>query len=112
MKRSLVMLTYAAALLTAAAGCSSNDSVKQAQDANEVKADNATPSTDMGKVEKKRMEYDARFMAKAASGDMLEVEMGKQVAARATTSEAKNVPVLQMHLDMVTKMRSAVDAAK
>ena len=58
------------------------------------------------------MEYDARFMAKAASGDMLEVETGKQVAARATTSEAKNVPVLQMHLDMVTKMRPAVDAAK
>ena len=25
---------------------------------------------------------------------------------------AKNVPVLQMHLDMVTKMRPAVDARK
>ena len=199
MKRSLTMLTYAVALLTATTSCSSNDSVKQAQDANEVKADNATPSTDMGKVEKKGMEYDANFMAKAASGDMLEVEMGKQVVARAATSEAKkfaqqmvsdhtksnaelmalaakksitlpitlsddhakalkdiaekkgvkmdqeymkemlkdhqedvkefidasinasdpdikafaakNVPVLQMHLDMVTKMRPAVDAA-
>ena len=66
----------------------------------------------MGKIEKKGMEYDARFMTKAASGDMLEVEMGKQVAACATTSEAKNVPVLQMHPDMVTKMRPAVDAAK
>ena len=51
-------------------------------------------------------------MAKAASGDMLKVEMGKQVTARTTTSEAKNVPVLQMHPDMVTKMRPAVDAAK
>ena len=51
-------------------------------------------------------------MAKAASGNMLKMEMGKQVAARATTSEAENVPVLQMHLDMVTKMRPAVDAAK
>ena len=57
------------------------------------------------------MEYDAKFMTKAASGDMLKVEMGKQVAARATTSEAKNVPVLQMQPDMVTKMRPAVDAA-
>ena len=51
-------------------------------------------------------------MTKAASGNMLKVEMGKQVTAHTTTSEAENVPVLQMHLDMVTKMRPAVDAVK
>ena len=89
MKRSLLMLTYAAALLTAAASCNSNDSVKQAQATNEAKADSATASTDMGKVEKKGLEYDSEFMAKAASGGMLEVELGKLVAARAVTPEAK-----------------------
>lgn len=89
MKRSLVMLTCAAALLTAAAGCNSNDSVKQAQNVNEVKADTTTANTSMGKVEKKGMEYDSEFMTKAASGGMLEVELGKLVAARAVTPEAR-----------------------
>ena len=200
MKRSLVMLASAAALLTVGVSCNSNDSVKEAQNVNEVKADNSTANTDMGKVEKKGMEYDSEFLAKAASGGMLEVEMGKQVAARAVTPQAKefaqkmvsdhtkantelmalaakknitlptalsdehakvlkdvteekgvkmdqeymkemlkdhqedvkeftdaavkasdpdikalaakNVPILQMHLDMVTKMQPAVDAAK
>ncbi|GAC1377386.1 MAG: DUF4142 domain-containing protein [Hymenobacter sp.] len=193
------MLT-GAALLLAGAGCNSHDSVKEAQKTNEVKADSSTAATDMGKVEKKGLEYDSEFMTKAASGGMLEVEMGKQVAARAVTPQAKefaqqmvsdhtksnaelkkiaakknitlpatlgdeqakvlkdvtekkgvkmdqeymkemlkdhqedvkeftdasikasdpdikafaakNVPVLQMHLDMVTKMRPAVDAHK
>ena len=200
MKHSLAILTCAATLLTAAAGCNSNDSVKQAQNVNEVKADTTTANTGMGKIEKKGMEYDSEFMTKAASGGMLEVELGKQVATRAVTPEArkfaqqmvadhtkanaalmvlatkknitlpttlgddhkkvlkdvldkkgvkmdqeymkemlkdhqedvkeftdasinasdpeikalaaKNVPVLQMHLDMVTKMRPAVDARK
>lgn len=35
------------------------------------------------------MKYDAKFTARTASGDMLEVETSKQVAARVTTSEAK-----------------------
>lgn len=200
MKRPLITLFSAAMLLITAAGCNSNDSVKQAEKVNEAKADSATADTDMGKVEKKGQEYDAEFLAKAASGGMLEVEMGKQVAARAVTPDAKkfaeqmvsdhtksnaelmalaakknitlptalsdkhqdvlkdvteekgvkmdqeymkemlkdheedvkeftdasikasdpdikafaakNVPVLQMHLDMVTKMKATVDAAK
>ncbi len=200
MKRTLLFLTSAAVLLTAGVSCNSTDSVKQAQEANETKADSATPDTSMGEVEKKGMDYDSEFMTKAASGGMLEVEMGKQVAARAVTPDAKkfaeqmvadhtkannelmalaakknitlptalsdkhkdvlkdvldekgvkmdqeymkkmlkdhqedvkeftdasikasdpdikafaakNVPVLQMHLDMVTKMKPTVDAAK
>ncbi len=200
MKSSFVTLTCAAALLIAGAGCTSHDSVKEAQKTNDMKADSTTASTDVGKVEKEGAEYDSDFMAKAASGGMLEVEMGKQVAARAVTPEAKqfaqkmvadhtkanaelmalaakknitlptalsdehakvlkdvvekkgvkmdqeymkemlkdhqedvkeftdasvkasdpdikalaakDVPILQMHLDMVTKMRPAVDAAK
>ena len=43
----------------------------------------------MGKIEKEGLDYDSEFMTKAASGGMLEVEMGKQVAARAATPEAK-----------------------
>ena len=89
MQRSLVIMTCAATLLTAGISCNSNDSVKQAQSVNEVKADTTTANTDMGKVEKKGMEYDSEFMTKAASGGMLEVEMGKQVATRAVTPEAK-----------------------
>jgi putative membrane protein len=200
MKRSFITLLSAVALLISAAGCSSNDSVKQAEAVNEAKADSTTADTDMGKVEKEGKEYDAEFLANAASGGMLEVEMGKAVAARAVTPDAKkfaeqmvsdhtksnaelmalatkknvtlptalsdkhkdvlkdvteekgvkmdqeymkemlkdhqedvkeftdasikasdpdikafaakNVPVLQMHLDMVTKMKATVDAAK
>jgi putative membrane protein len=200
MKRPFIALLSAATLLIAAAGCNSNDSVKEAQKANEAKADSTTANTGMGKIEEKGMDYDSEFMTKAASGGMLEVELGKQVAARAVTPEAKkfarqmvsdhtkanaelmalaakknitlpttlgddhakvlkdvvekkgvkmdqeymkemlkdheedvkeftdasikasdpdikafatkNVPVLKMHLDMVTKMRPAVDAAK
>lgn len=89
MKRTLVLLASAAFLLTAGTSCDSNDSVKQAQDQNETKADNATANTDMGDVKKEGMEYDSEFMAKAASGGMLEVELGKQVAARAVTPDAK-----------------------
>ncbi|MBO2013112.1 DUF4142 domain-containing protein [Hymenobacter negativus] len=89
MKRPIVTLLSAATLLIFTAGCNSDDSVKQAQEANEMKADSTTANTDMGKVEEKGMDYDAEFLAKAASGGMLEVEMGKQVAARAVTPQAK-----------------------
>lgn len=89
MKRTFVMLTSAVALLVAGAGCNSNDSVKQAQEANEVKADSTTANTETGKIEEKGKDYDSEFLTKAASGGMLEVEMGKQVAARAVTPQAK-----------------------
>ncbi|UOQ98687.1 DUF4142 domain-containing protein [Hymenobacter sp. 5317J-9] len=87
MKRSLITLCSAAVLLATA--CNSHDSVKEAQETNEAKADNATPSTETGKLEEKKMDYDSEFLTKAASGGMLEVELGKQVAARAITPEAK-----------------------
>ncbi|MDO7850307.1 DUF4142 domain-containing protein [Hymenobacter convexus] len=89
MKRSFITLFSAATVLLAAAGCNSNDSVKEAQKTNEVKADSTTANDAVGKVEKKGMDYDSEFMTKAASGGMLEVEMGKQVLARAITPEAK-----------------------
>ena len=89
MKASLLLLASAVTALAVATGCNSNDAVKEAQGINEVKNDQTTASTDMGEIEKKRLAYDSEFMTKAASGGMLEVELGKQVAARAVTPEAK-----------------------
>ena len=89
MKRFFVTLLSTATLLSAAVSCNSNDSVKEAQQANEAKADSTTTASAAGNVQEKNLNYDAEFMAKAASGGMLEVEMGKQVAARAVTPEAK-----------------------
>ena len=89
MKRFFVTLLSTATLLSAAVSCNSNDSVKEARQANEAKADSATSASAAGTVQEKNLNYDAEFMAKAASGGMLEVELGKQVAARAVTPEAK-----------------------
>lgn len=89
MKRPIITLLSAAALLIATAGCNSNDSVKQAQEANEAKADSTTANTETGKIEEKGLDYDSEFLTKAASGGMLEVEMGKQVLARAVTPQAR-----------------------
>jgi putative membrane protein len=83
-------LTLAAALLLGAASCnSSSDSVKEAQQTNEAKIDSTTQDTGQGAAVRDDKEYDSEFMTKAASGGMLEVELGKVVAQRATTPEAK-----------------------
>jgi putative membrane protein len=83
-------LLLAAALLLGAASCnSSSDSVKEAQQTNEAKIDSTTQDTGQGAVVREDKEYDSEFMTKAASGGMLEVELGKVVAQRATTAEAK-----------------------
>jgi putative membrane protein len=73
------------ALLLAGSGCSSRqDAVETAQKENEAKNE-AQPAA--GEAEKK--DFDSEFVTKAASGGMLEVELGKVLAAKATTSEAK-----------------------
>ncbi len=89
MKRSFLNLLCAAALLSAATSCNSKDSVDHAKDVNDAKVESAAANTDLGSAEKKGMEYDAEFMAKAASGGMLEVQMGQQVIKRAVTPQAK-----------------------
>lgn len=83
----------AAALLTGTAACNSKtDSVDQAQNANERKIDAGTPdSTSAGKDLKDARQYDTEFMTKAASGGMLEVQLGQAVAKAATTPQAKEV---------------------
>ncbi|MCA8832394.1 DUF4142 domain-containing protein [Hymenobacter pini] len=87
--KALFLPLAAAALLTATASCNSNDSVKQAQEQNEAKNDARTSNTESGEVKKDAMDFDTEFMTKAASGGMLEVELGKAVVAKATTAEGK-----------------------
>lgn len=87
MKITQLML---ATLLFGAASCnSSSDSVKEAQQTNEAKIDSTTQDTGQGAAMRDDKEYDSEFMTKAASGGMLEVELGKVVAQRATTPAAK-----------------------
>jgi putative membrane protein len=94
MKRTFVML-WGAALLLGAASCSSKpDSVDQAQETNNAKigitnADTTVSTAKTAGVEQ-RPAFDSEFMTKAASGGMLEVQLGQQVAQKATTPEAKS----------------------
>jgi len=83
-------LSLAAALLLGAAGCnSSSDAVQEAQKTNEAKIDSTTQGAGQNAAVRDDKEYDSEFMTKAASGGMLEVELGKVVAQRATTPAAK-----------------------
>ena len=101
-------LTLTAALLLGLASCnSSSDSVKEAQQTNEAKIDSTTQDTGQGAAVRDDKEYDSEFMTKAASGGMLEVELGKVVAQRATTPEAK-----QFAQQMVTDHTKANDELK
>lgn len=80
-----------AALLGGAVACGSSansDSVKEAQQANEAKIDSTTTASTPG-ASKGDKEYDSEFMTKAAAGGLLEVQLGQEVAQRATTPEAK-----------------------
>jgi putative membrane protein len=83
-------LSLAAALLLGAAGCNSSpDAVQEAQKTNEAKIDSTTQGAGQNAAVRDDKEYDSEFMTKAASGGMLEVELGKVVAQRATTPAAK-----------------------
>ena len=84
-------VTLAAALLTLGlASCnSSTDSVKEAQKTNEAKIDSTKGTTARADSVKDAKKDDSEFLTKAASGGMLEVQMGKEVAKRATTPGAR-----------------------
>jgi putative membrane protein len=93
MKRIFVMLCGAASLLGAASCSSKPDSVEQAQETNNAKKGitnaDTTVTTAKGVGGEQRPAFDSEFMTKAASGGMLEVQLGQQVAQKATTPEAK-----------------------
>jgi putative membrane protein len=86
MKTIQLTLTAAALLLGVASCGTSTDSVKQAQETNETKLDSMTTNTARADSVKDAKKDDSEFLTKAASGDMLEVQMGKEVAKRATNA--------------------------
>jgi putative membrane protein len=88
--KTIQLTLVAAALLLGAASCnSSTDSVKEAQKTNEAKLDSIPQNKGQDAVVKDDKQKDSEFLTKAASGGMLEVELGKQVVHRAVTPEAK-----------------------
>lgn len=94
MNDSFALLGGALALLLSAAGCSSKpDSVEQAQQTTNAEKGitnaDTTVTTAQGVGGVQRPAFDSEFMAKAASGGMLEVQLGEQLAKKATTPEAK-----------------------
>lgn len=93
MKNTVFNLFCLAGLLAGTAACNSNpDSVKDAQAVNEKKIDAGTPdSTAAGKNLQDAREYDTKFMTKAASGGMLEVQLGKAVAPNAMSPQVKMI---------------------
>jgi putative membrane protein len=112
MKHAFVLLGGAAMLLFGVASCSSEpDSVAQAQDANNAKMGitNADTTVTTAKTVggEQRPAFDSEFMTKAASGGLLEVQLGQQVAQKATTPDAK-----QFAQQMVTDHTKANDELK
>jgi putative membrane protein len=93
MKRIFVMICGAASLLGAASCSSKPDSVEQAQETNNAKQGitnaDTTVTTAKSVGGEQRPAFNSEFMTKAASGGMLEVQLGQQVAQKATTPEAK-----------------------
>lgn len=72
------------------AACSGNkDPQEAAQAQNEAQHEAATPNTDAGNAAEQKLNYDSEFVTKAASGGLLEVELGKLVSQRGTTAQAK-----------------------
>ncbi|RZK32641.1 MAG: DUF4142 domain-containing protein [Hymenobacter sp.] len=92
MKTSFATLLSAAALLVASSCSSKPDSVEQAQQINDAKLGIKDRDTvAMNSVNgTERPAFDSNFLTKAASGGMLEVQLGQQVAQKATTPEAKS----------------------
>jgi putative membrane protein len=89
MKRSFLLLACSSALLLGTAACNSQDSVKQAEETNEAKNEASASTSETGKTTEESKNFDAEFMAKAASGGMLEVQLGQAVASKGTTAEGK-----------------------
>lgn len=93
MKSLLLNKLCAVALLAGTAACNSNpDSVKDAQAVNEKKMEAGTPdSTAAGSDLQDAREYDTKFVTKAASGGLLEVQLGQAVAKSAASPQAKEI---------------------
>ena len=79
------------AVLLSTADCSSKPySVEQAQETNAATIGDRDSTAAAAVNGKKSPTFDSEFLTKAASGGMLEVQLGQQVAQKATTPEAKS----------------------
>jgi len=107
--KSLCLSLLAACLLLSTASCGSKpDAVQEAQQTNEAKIDStALGNTGQDAAIKDDKEFDSEFMTKAASGGILEVQLGKEVAQRTTSPEAKQAAQM-----MVTDHTKANDELK
>jgi len=109
MKRTFGLVWGAAVLLSAASCSSKPDSVEQAQEANNAQTGvtNADTTITTKNGSEQRPAFDSKFMTEAASGGMLEVQLGQQVTQKATTPEAK-----QFAQQMVTDHTKANEELK
>nr|GFC26388.1 hypothetical protein [Tanacetum cinerariifolium] len=85
---------HARAVLLSGAGCSSKpDSVEQAQQTNAATMGDRDSTAAAAVNEKEGEEgpaFDSKFLTKAASGGMLEVQLGQQIIQKAITPDAKS----------------------
>ena len=84
--KTLSTLLASAGLLASLTACTdgNSDSVENAQKVNEARNEANLPE-----AAEKKADFDSEFMTKAASGGMLEVELGKLVLQRGTRADVK-----------------------
>jgi putative membrane protein len=84
--KTLSLFLASAGLLGSLTACTdgNSDSVENAQKVNEARNEANLPEN-----AEKKADYDSEFLTKAASGGMLEVELGKLVLQRGTRADAK-----------------------
>jgi len=109
MKFSCLPLLATGLLLSATSCGSKPDAVQEAQQTNEAKIDStALGNSGQDAAIKEDKEYDSEFMTKAASGGILEVQLGQEVTHRATSAEAKQAA--QMMVTDHTKANNELKA--
>ena len=106
MKKSLYPVAFALlfAGLTGCSGSGTSDPVDAAQNQNERRNEANAANTEMPEIAEKKMDYDSEFLAKAASGGMMEVKLAEDIKGRLTTREAKQYA--QWMIDDHTKVNA------
>jgi putative membrane protein len=104
MKKHLIKLLSASLVVSMIACNNSGDSVKTANDSNEVKQDSITSNNIPTSVS----EMDSRFMVSAANAGMTEVELGKLATQKAASEKVKSFG--QMMVDDHTRAGNELKA--
>ena len=91
MKKILVPLVITVTVLLACNNSDNKDSVEAAKDANEQKTDSAGSNTTNATTTAAPVDKDDQdFLVKAASGGLMEVQLGQMTAQKATNAAVKN----------------------